>query len=176
MTLLLCDAFIYPHGVLHTAYLFGTLAYWSIRPVSYRRHCTKTYTDSWPSSVLVRMSKKKGLSFEEKRDRMLEVFYSHKDVYQLKDLEKICPKVGRDTVEFGWTKASENMDGWMDRKYSPCRRVYVLFVLQEKGIISQSVKEVLTSLCDDGLVDTEKVGTSVYFWAFPSKALNLRFI
>ena len=57
----------------------------------------------------------------------------------------------------------------MDRKYSPCRRVYVLFVLQEKGIISQSVKEVLTSLCDDGLVDTEKVGTSVYFWAFPSK-------
>jgi len=82
------------------------------------------------------MSKKKGLSFEEKRDRMLEVFYSHKDVFQLKDLEKICPK--------------------------------------EKGIIAQSVKEVLTSLCDDGLVDTEKVGTSVYFWAFPSKALNLR--
>jgi len=82
------------------------------------------------------MSKKKGLSFEEKRDRMLEVFYEHKDVYQLKDLEKICPK--------------------------------------EKGIIAQSVKEVLTSLCDDGLVDTEKVGTSVYFWAFPSKALNLR--
>ena len=39
------------------------------------------------------MSKKKGLSFEEKRDRMLEVFYEHKDVYQLKDLEKICPKV-----------------------------------------------------------------------------------
>jgi len=67
---------------------------------------------------------------------MLEVFYNNKDVYQLKDLEKICPK--------------------------------------EKGIIAQSVKEVLTSLCDDGLVDTEKVGTSVYFWAFPSKALNLR--
>lgn len=82
------------------------------------------------------MSKKKGLSFEEKRDRMLEVFYTHKDVYQLKDLERICPK--------------------------------------EKGITSQSVKEVLTSLCDDGMVDTEKVGTSVYFWAFPSKALNLR--
>jgi len=82
------------------------------------------------------MSKKKGLSFEEKRDRMLEIFYTYKDVYQLKDLERICPK--------------------------------------EKGIISQSVKEVLTSLCDDGMVDTEKVGTSVYFWAFPSKALNIR--
>ena len=42
---------------------------------------------------IANMSKKKGLSFEEKRDRMLEVFYEHKDVYQLKDLEKICPKV-----------------------------------------------------------------------------------
>ena len=30
-----------------------------------------------------------------------------------------------------------------------------------------SVKEVVTSLVDDGLVDTEKIGTSVYFWAFP---------
>lgn len=33
-----------------------------------------------------------------------------------------------------------------------------------------SVKEILTSLVDDGMVDTEKIGTSVYFWAFPSKA------
>ncbi len=36
--------------------------------------------------------------------------------------------------------------------------------------VSQSVKEVLQSLVDDSLVDTEKIGTSVYFWAFPSKA------
>ena len=105
---------------------------------------------------------------------MLEVFYSHKDVYQLKDLEKICPKVGRDTVEFGWT--TKLLKVWTDEWTGSVTRVYVLFVPQEKGIISQSVKEVLTSLCDDGLVDTEKVGTSVYFWAFPSKALNLRFI
>ena len=33
-----------------------------------------------------------------------------------------------------------------------------------------SVKEILTSLVDDAMVDTEKIGTSVYFWAFPSKA------
>ena len=33
-----------------------------------------------------------------------------------------------------------------------------------------SVKEILTSLVDDGMVDTDKIGTSVYFWAFPSKA------
>ncbi|GIY04044.1 meiotic nuclear division protein 1 homolog [Caerostris extrusa] len=80
------------------------------------------------------MSKRKGLSVEEKRNRMLEIFYEKKDVYQLKDLEKICPK--------------------------------------EKGIVAQSVKDVLQSLVDDGLVDSDKIGTSIYFWSFPSKAFN----
>ncbi|CAH8856807.1 unnamed protein product [Trichobilharzia szidati] len=41
---------------------------------------------------------------------------------------------------------------------------------KEKGINSMSVKDVLMSLVHDGLVDTEKIGTSVYFWSFPSKA------
>jgi hypothetical protein len=41
---------------------------------------------------------------------------------------------------------------------------------KEKGITSMSVKEIVTSLVDDGMVDTDKIGTSVYFWAFPSKA------
>lgn len=35
-----------------------------------------------------------------------------------------------------------------------------------------SVKEILQSLVDDGLVDTDRIGTSNYFWAFPSKAAN----
>jgi len=77
-------------------------------------------------------SKKKGLSLEEKRKKMLEIFFETKDVFLLKDLEKIAPK--------------------------------------QKGITVMTVKEVLTSLVDDGLVDTDKIGTSVYFWAFPSKA------
>lgn len=38
---------------------------------------------------------------------------------------------------------------------------------KEKGVISQAVKDVVQSLVDDGMVDTEKIGTSVYFWAFP---------
>ena len=42
------------------------------------------------------------------------------------------------------------------------------------GITSMSVKDVLTSLVDDGLVDSDKIGTSVYFWAFPSKATQAR--
>ncbi|NXN55689.1 MND1 protein, partial [Rynchops niger] len=81
-------------------------------------------------------SKKKGLSFEEKRVRMMEIFFETKDVFQLKDIEKIAPK--------------------------------------EKGITSMSVKEILQSLVDDGMVDTDRIGTSNYFWAFPSKALHAR--
>lgn len=67
---------------------------------------------------------------------MMEIFYESKDVYLMKDIEKIAPKA--------------------------------------KGITSMSVKDVLTSLVDDGLVDTDKIGTSVYFWAFPSKASQAR--
>ncbi|XP_037278070.2 meiotic nuclear division protein 1 homolog [Rhipicephalus microplus] len=84
----------------------------------------------------VAMSKRKGVSAEEKRQRMLQVFYEKKDVFQLKDLEKIGPK--------------------------------------EKGVIAQAVKDVVQSLVDDGLVDSEKIGTSVYFWSFPSKAVSTR--
>ncbi|XP_077965427.1 meiotic nuclear division protein 1 homolog isoform X4 [Gasterosteus aculeatus] len=80
------------------------------------------------------MSKKKGLSLEEKRTRMMEIFFETKDVFQLKDIEKIAPKT--------------------------------------KGITPMSVKDVLQSLVDDNMVDCERVGTSNYYWAFPSKALN----
>lgn len=55
-----------------------------------------------------------------------------KEVFQLKELEKIAPK--------------------------------------EKGIVIQSVKEVLQMLVDDGLVETDKIGTLACFWAFPTKA------
>ena len=79
---------------------------------------------------------KKGVSAEEKRKRILEIFYETKDFFLLKELEKIAPK--------------------------------------QKGVIAQSVKDVLQSLVDDNMVDTDKIGTSVYFWAFPSKALATR--
>ncbi|XP_077425856.1 meiotic nuclear division protein 1 homolog isoform X2 [Vanacampus margaritifer] len=82
------------------------------------------------------MSKKKGLSLEEKRSRMMEIFFETKDVFQLKDIEKIAPKT--------------------------------------KGITPMTVKEVLQSLVDDNMVDCERVGTSNYYWAFPSKALHAR--
>ena len=37
------------------------------------------------------------------------------------------------------------------------------------GVVSQSVKEVVTSLADDNLIETDKIGVSVYFWCFPAK-------
>lgn len=42
------------------------------------------------------------------------------------------------------------------------------------GIVTQSVKEVLQSLIDDRLVNAEKIGTSNYFWSFPSTAMQSR--
>uniref|UniRef100_A0A3B5R6R9 Meiotic nuclear division protein 1 homolog n=1 Tax=Xiphophorus maculatus TaxID=8083 RepID=A0A3B5R6R9_XIPMA len=77
-----------------------------------------------------------GLSLEEKRTRMMEIFFESKDVFQLKDIEKIAPK--------------------------------------SKGIAPMTVKEVLQSLVDDNMVDCERIGTSNYYWAFPSKALHAR--
>lgn len=44
----------------------------------------------------------------------------------------------------------------------------------EKGIVVQSIKDVLQSLVDDGLVESEKIGTSVYYWSLPSRALQKR--
>jgi len=85
---------------------------------------------------LFKMGPKKGLSLEEKRSKMLDIFHETKDVFLLKELEKVAPKM--------------------------------------KGITSMSVKEVVTSLVDDGMVESEKIGTSVYFWAFPSKATQAR--
>ncbi|KAM5531830.1 hypothetical protein V8D89_010786 [Ganoderma adspersum] len=73
----------------------------------------------------------RGLSAEEKRIKLLEIFHETKDFYQLKELEKMAPKM--------------------------------------KGIVSQSVKEVLQSLVDDGLVQADKIGSSNFFWSFPSQ-------
>eukprot|EP00002_Diphylleia_rotans_P009491 TRINITY_DN1979_c0_g1_i2.p1 TRINITY_DN1979_c0_g1~~TRINITY_DN1979_c0_g1_i2.p1 ORF type:complete len:129 (-),score=37.02 TRINITY_DN1979_c0_g1_i2:149-535(-) len=78
------------------------------------------------------MSKRKGLSFDEKRERLLEIFYEKQEVFTLKELEKLGPKL--------------------------------------KGIIEQTVKDVLQSLQDDSLVEFDKIGISNYFWAFPSQA------
>lgn len=41
---------------------------------------------------------------------------------------------------------------------------------KQKGIVPQSVKEITQLLVDEGLVECEKIGTFVCYWAFPSQA------
>ncbi|KAI8917562.1 meiotic nuclear division protein 1 [Powellomyces hirtus] len=82
------------------------------------------------------MSKRKGISFEEKRTRLADFFYETKDFWLLKDIEKIASK--------------------------------------QKGIVVQSIKEVLDSLVSDNIVTVEKIGTSNYYWSFPSTAVQNR--
>ncbi|KAI1794198.1 meiotic nuclear division protein 1 [Ganoderma leucocontextum] len=93
--------------------------------------CRLTSFRSWifhsPGSTMA----PRGLSAEEKRVKLLEMFHETKDFFQLKELEKMAPKM--------------------------------------KGIVSQSVKDVLQSLVDDGLVQADKIGSSNFFWSFPSQ-------
>ncbi|KAI1301459.1 Meiotic nuclear division protein 1 -like protein [Halotydeus destructor] len=79
------------------------------------------------------MSKRKGMSLEEKRKKLNEIFVDTKDVFQLKEVEKIGSK--------------------------------------SKGLNSMQIKEILQSLVDDNMVECEKIGTSNYYWSFPSKAI-----
>lgn len=36
-----------------------------------------------------------------------------------------------------------------------------------KGIVANSVKDVVQKLLDDGLIDSDKIGPSTYYWSFP---------
>lgn len=41
-----------------------------------------------------------------------------------------------------------------------------------KGVVQQSIKDVNTSLMDDSLITTDKIGSGIFFWSFPSAALH----
>ncbi|KFM24714.1 Meiotic nuclear division protein 1-like protein [Auxenochlorella protothecoides] len=71
------------------------------------------------------------MSAEDKRKTLLAIFHETKDVFVLKDVEKIGAK---------------------------------------RGVVLQSIKDVLQTLVDDDLVHMEKIGSSNYFWSFPSEA------
>ncbi|XP_037805887.1 meiotic nuclear division protein 1 homolog [Lucilia sericata] len=43
---------------------------------------------------------------------------------------------------------------------------------QEKGIVMQSVKTTLQELVDNGLVQSEKISGSLYYWSFPSENIK----
>jgi hypothetical protein len=81
------------------------------------------------------MKKTKGLSFEEKRKRMSDIFKDDPSFFHLKDIEKLGTK---------------------------------------KGIIFQTIKDVLDSLVNDNLVETDKIGSSNFYWALPSKIYQVK--
>ena len=43
----------------------------------------------------------------------------------------------------------------------------------KKGITFQSIKDVLISLVGDNLIESDKIGASIYYWALPSKAYQM---
>ncbi|GAB1860291.1 Meiotic nuclear division protein 1 homolog [Camponotus japonicus] len=79
------------------------------------------------------MSKRKGVSLDEKRLRIIQIFHEKKEFFTLKEIEKIASK--------------------------------------EKKIVVQSVQDVLQALVDDGLVQSEKIGNSIFFWKFPGESI-----
>mmetsp|Transcript_24232 Transcript_24232/g.43087 ORF Transcript_24232/g.43087 Transcript_24232/m.43087 type:complete len:206 (-) Transcript_24232:19-636(-) len=81
------------------------------------------------------MSKRKGLSIDDKRQRILKIFYESKEVFQLKEIEKIGAKA---------------------------------------GVVLQTVKDVVQSLIDDNLIETDKIGIGNFLWALPSKGAQSR--
>lgn len=45
---------------------------------------------------------------------------------------------------------------------------------KDKGLIQNQVKEILSLLVDDGLVDSDKIGSSLFYWSFPNKSLKVQ--
>ena len=79
---------------------------------------------------------KKGLSRDEKLQRLQELLHDTKTAMTLKELEQRCYK--------------------------------------EKGIVANTVKDIAAELQADGLIMCEKIGSSNYYWSFPSQALLVR--
>ena len=73
---------------------------------------------------------KRGLSIDDKRRKLMEIFTEKMEFFQLRELELIGKK--------------------------------------EKGLNPIQLKELVQSLIDDRLVDTDKIGISTYYWSFVS--------
>lgn len=154
------------------------------------------------------MSKKKGVSAEEKRDRILHIYHSTKDVFNLKEVENIGKSVARFISEvraLGWIRGMPSRPlrvwsllscgrtilawdagtwrkKWDEVAYSYVSSFELVFDTApafffsstssgaKAGVVQQSIADVNKSLLDDGLVDTDKIGSGNFFWSFPSKA------
>ena len=76
------------------------------------------------------MPKRKGVSLEEKQERILSIYTESQSVFNLKEIEKLGT---------------------------------------QKGVVTQTIKDVNQMLVDDCKVDQEKIGSGNFFWSFASK-------
>ena len=89
----------------------------------------------------------KGLSYDAKRDKMLELFHETSEVYNFKELEKLGPKKGVISQAVKEIIASLVADGLVTSEY-----------------VSSSTMLSVYSL------STRKLGSGVYYWSFPSQS------
>ena len=76
------------------------------------------------------MPKRKGVSLEEKQERILSIYTESQSVFNLKEIEKLGT---------------------------------------QKGVVTQTIKDVNQMLIDDGKIDTDKIGAGNFYWSFASK-------
>lgn len=62
--------------------------------------------------------------------------------------------------------------------YHSSKEVYtekeIISLATKAGVNANSILDINQSLCDDNLVDTDKIGGSKYFWSFPAKADRMK--
>ena len=95
---------------------------------------------------------KRGMSLEEKRTVVVGIFHEHKRPFSLKEVEKLASKQG---VTLQSVK-------------DVCL-AYAHTLTHTQNTHTHTRKQVLQSCVDDGLVDFDKIGSSNWFWSFPSK-------
>jgi hypothetical protein len=85
----------------------------------------------------------------------------------------LMPPAGKKGVSYE-EKRKRTMDFLMEKRDFFMLRELEKLLPKEKGIVSQSVKDIVQSLVDDRLINCEKVGPSNYIFSFPSTALKCR--
>ena len=109
-------------------------------------------------------SKKRGLSLEEKRQRMMEIFYTKKEFFLLKELEKIGPKEKGITSQS--VKDVVQSLGEINLRFESSS-MHIFAICMFTALTRSHLLRFIP--VDDNLVDTDKIGTSVYFWSVSCK-------
>jgi hypothetical protein len=107
------------------------------------------------------MAPKRGMSLEDKRLTLLNIFHETQDVFLLKV---------RLPFYFCLFQQGNILQAVIGLGTPPRSVQDVEKLGAKRGVVLQSIKDVLQSLVDDDLVHCERIGVSNYFWSFPSEA------